>query len=80
LAKLEDTSKAGPGKKGAKGAAADVVAGPNEYVVKKGDTSAKIAAAQGCTREQLKAVNPGLNWAKLHVGQKIKLPEKKPAA
>lgn len=80
LAKLEEGSKAAPGKKGAKGAAADVVAGPNEYVIKKGDTSAKIAAAQGCTREQLKAVNPGLNWAKLHVGQKIKLPEKKPAA
>lgn len=80
LAKLEEGSKTAPGKKGAKGAAAEVVAGPNEYVVKKGDTSTKIAAANGCTREQLKAVNPGLNWTKLHVGQKIKLPEKKPAA
>jgi len=78
LAKLEEASKAAPGKKGAKGE--PVVAGPNEYIVKKGDTSAKIAAANGCTREQLKAVNPGLNWTKLHVGQKIKLPEKKPAA
>jgi LysM repeat protein len=80
LAKLEESAKAAPGKKGAKGAAAEVVAGPGEYVVKPHDTSTKIAAANGCTRAQLLAVNPGINWAKLKPGQKLKLPEKKPAA
>jgi LysM repeat protein len=78
LAKLEEASKAPAGKKGAKGG--DVVAAPGEYVVKAHDTSAKIAAANGCTRAQLVAVNPGVNWAKLKPGMKIKLPEKKPAA
>jgi LysM repeat protein len=79
VTKMEESAKAGPaGRKGAKGA--EVVAGAGEYIVKKGDSSAKIAAANGCTRSQLLAVNPGLNWSKLHVGQKIKLPEKKPAA
>lgn len=65
---------AGKGAKGAKGAA---VAGPDEYVIKGGDTAGKIAKSHGVTVEDLKSVNQGVNWAKLHVGEKIKLPAKK---
>ncbi len=54
-----------------------VVAGPGEYVVKAGDTGAKIARAQGCSISDLVAVNAGVNFGKLHPGDKIKLPAKK---
>jgi LysM repeat protein len=69
---------AGPGAKGEKAErAAAPVAGEGEYVVKAGDTSGtKIAKAQGVSLEDLKAVNPGLNWSALKIGQKIKLPKK----
>ena len=74
IAKLEE----GPARhaKG-KGGASTAVAGPGEYIIKHGDTGRKIARANGCTIEDLSAVNPGVNWGHLHVGQKIKLPEKK---
>jgi len=72
VAKIEEGSKH-PAAKGGKGP----VAGPGEYLIKKGDTAAKIAKANGCTIADLKAANPSVNWAKLHLGQKIKLPEKK---
>jgi LysM repeat protein len=52
------------------------VAGPGEYVVKGGDSFAKIARAQGTTLADLQAVNPGVESAKLKVGQKLKLPKK----
>ena len=54
-----------------------VVAGPNEYIVKAGDTSGtKIAKANGVSIADLQAVNPGVNWSHLSVGQKLKLPKK----
>ena len=53
-----------------------VVAGPGEYVVKAGDTGYKIAQANGVSVDDLKAVNSGVNWTALKVGQKIKLPKK----
>jgi LysM repeat protein len=52
------------------------VAGPGEYVVKGGDTFAKIARAQGASLADLQSVNPGVESSKLKVGQKIKLPKK----
>lgn len=58
-------------------AAGPVVAGPDEYVIKAGDTFAKIARAHGTTIADLTAVNAGVDSAKLKVGQKIKLPAKK---
>lgn len=58
------------------GAKEPVVAGEGEYVVKAGDSGMKIAKANGCTLADLKAVNPSVDWAKLHAGQKIKLPKK----
>jgi len=53
------------------------VAGPGEYVIKGGDSLAKIARAQGVSLADLQSVNPGVDSSKLKVGQKIKLPVKK---
>jgi LysM repeat protein len=66
--------KAAAGAKGSKGPA---VAGPDEYIVKAGDGGSKIAKANGVSLADLQAVNPGVNWTKLKVGEKIKLPAKK---
>jgi LysM repeat protein len=76
ITKLEEQRKpaASAAKKGA--AHAPAVAGPGEYVVKGGDTGSKIARAQGVSLGDLMSVNPDVNWTKLHVGQKIKLPKK----
>lgn len=77
--KLEEAAKkpapapAAAGKKGGE----PVVAGPGEYVVKAGDTGVKIAAANGVSLSDLQAVNPGINWGRIAVGQKVKLPAKK---
>ena len=53
-----------------------VVAGPGEYVVKKGDYGAKIAKAHGSSLADLQAVNPGVDLSKVQIGQKLKLPQK----
>lgn len=60
-----------------KTAAGPVVAGPDEYIIKAGDTFAKIARANGTTLADIQTVNPGVDASKLKVGQKIKLPAKK---
>lgn len=75
--KLKEASKSRAPAPGAKSTKGPVVAGPDEYVVKSGDIPSKIAKASGCSTSELQAVNPGVNWSKLHVGQKIKLPAKK---
>lgn len=74
LTKMEAQKKVAPvaGKKSSEPA----VAGPDEYVIKSGDTFSKIAAAQGVKASDIAAVNPGVDSSKLHVGQKIKLPAK----
>lgn len=76
VTKLEESAKkpAVSAKKG--GSKEPVVAGEGEYVVKGGDSGAKIARANGVSLSDLQAVNPGVNWNKLHVGEKIKLPKK----
>ena len=76
ITKLEEAQKARPvaSAKGKSGEAA--VAGPGEYVVKKGDTGASIARANGASLADMQSVNPGVNWNKLAVGQKVKLPKK----
>lgn len=61
---------------GKKGSGEPVVAGPGEYVIKAGDTFAKIARAHGCSPADIATVNPGVDSSKLKVGQKIKLPKK----
>jgi LysM repeat protein len=77
VAKLEESQKARPvAAKGKAGAGEAAVAGPGEYIVKKGDTGASIARANGTSLTDLKTVNPEINWNKLSVGQKVKLPKK----
>lgn len=74
LTKIEESAKrpaAAAGK-----SSGPVVAGPGEYVVKTGDTFAKIARAQGVSAADLASVNPGVDSSKLKVGQKLKLPKK----
>ena len=58
------------------GESGPAVAGPGEYVVKSGDGGAKIAKANGVSISDLVAVNPGVDWTKLKVGQKVQLPKK----
>jgi LysM repeat protein len=72
---MEEAHVARAAAKGAKGEPA--VAGPGEYIVKAGDTGAKIARANGCTLADLESVNAGVSWTHLKVGEKLKLPEKK---
>ena len=48
-----------------------------DYVVRPGDTPAKIARKRGISREELDAANPGVDWSQFRVGQKLWLPEKK---
>ena len=40
------------------------------------DTGASIARANGVSLGDLMKVNPSVNWSKLSVGDKIKLPKK----
>ena len=76
VTKIEEAQKARPAAS-AKGKSGEpAVAGPGEYIVKKGDTGASIARANGATLTDLKTVNPEINWNKLSVGQKVKLPKK----
>jgi LysM repeat protein len=62
IAKLEEGSKKPAVSKGGGG---PVVAGPGEYVIKQGDTFAKIARAQGVSPADIAAVNPGVESSKL---------------
>lgn len=76
ITKIEEASKK-PAASAAKGGSHEpAVAGPGEYVIKSGDTLAKIARAQGFSLADLQSVNPGVDSSKLKVGQKIKLPKK----
>lgn len=74
ITKLEESAKA-PAKAG-KGGGAPAVAGPDEYIIKAGDTFAKIARAHGTTIDAMQQVNPGVDSSKLKIGQKIKMPKK----
>lgn len=56
--------------------AAPAVAGPDEYIVKAGDTGTKIATSKGVSWSDLQAVNSGVNWNRLAIGQTLKLPKK----
>ncbi len=73
ITNLENAAKARAAapKAGAK-AGEPVVAGPGEYVVKPGDTGMKISKATGVSLADLEAANPGIDWKRLRVGQKIK--------
>ncbi len=75
VTKLEEAAKK-PAAAAKGGSREPAVAGPGEYVVKGGDTGAKIARANGVVLADLISVNPGVNWNKLKVGDKVKLPKK----
>ncbi|HEY0965746.1 MAG TPA: LysM domain-containing protein [Opitutaceae bacterium] len=74
IVKIQESAKAAPKAAASKGG--PVVAGPGEYVVKSGDTGVRIARANNVAIGDLQAVNPGVNWNSLKVGQKVKLPQK----
>ncbi len=80
IAKLQEaatrTGSRPGGPTGTTASTGPVVAGPGEYIVKSGDTGMKITAANGVTWADLQAVNPGVNWNRLNIGQKLKLPKK----
>lgn len=54
------------------GGSANVVAGPGEYVVVKGDTLSGIARKQGVSLKALQDLNPGVG-SNLRIGQKLKV-------
>ncbi len=76
ITKIEEAAKKPVVVAGKKSGGEPAVAGPGEYVVKGGDSGAKIARANGANLADLIAVNPGVNWNKLKVGDKVKLPKK----
>jgi LysM repeat protein len=83
ITKLEEAAKkpapvAGPGKGGKGGAAVatGTVDANGNYTVGPGDTISKIAKKFATKADSIEAENPGLNPAKLRVGQKIKIPKK----
>lgn len=45
-----------------------------EYVIQKGDTRAKVAKKVACRVSELSKLNPDVDWTKIRVGQKIKVP------
>lgn len=63
----------------AKKPAAAPVAGPNEYIVQKGDALSKIAAKHGCKTKELMELNGIKDANKIRIGQKLKLPGAAPA-
>lgn len=77
ITKMEESQKK-PAASAAAGKAPHepAVAGPGEYVIKAGDTFAKISRAQSVSLGDLQSVNSGVDSSKLKVGQKIKLPRK----
>jgi hypothetical protein len=47
--------------------------GEGFYVVRAGDTGASIAAMHGLRIPEIQALNPGVQWAKLRVGQRLRV-------
>ena len=77
ITKMEESQKRPAAAAAAKSATREpAVAGPDDYVIKSGDTFAKIARTQGFSLSDLQSVNPGVDSSKLRIGQKIKLPKK----
>jgi LysM repeat protein len=77
VTKLEEAAKKAPVAKAGKGGATGGTLDANgNYVIGKGDTIRKVAAKFGTTVDAIEAENPGLDPAKLRVGQKVKIPKK----
>ncbi|MDE3084096.1 MAG: LysM peptidoglycan-binding domain-containing protein, partial [Verrucomicrobiota bacterium] len=82
ITKLEEAGKSKAFTKGPKaganeGGAPGTVTAEGAYIVKSGDSLAKIARANGVSLADLEAANPGVDPKRLKIGQKINLPAKK---
>jgi LysM repeat protein len=77
IAKIEEAQKAKPvaGKAGA-GPVTGVLNADGTYTIAPGDTLAKIARKFATKLDAIEAENPGLDPARLKVGQKIRIPKK----
>lgn len=64
------------GEKAGAGAEAGTVDASGAYTIKSGDTLAKVARSLGVSLSALESANPGVDSRHLHVGQKIKVPQK----
>jgi LysM repeat protein len=80
ITKIEEAQKARAvapaGKGGAPGVVTGTVDANGNYAVAPGDTLSKIAKKFATRVDAIEADNPGLDPAKLKVGQKIKIPKK----
>lgn len=80
IAKIEEAQKARAaapaGKGGAAAAATGVLNADGTYTIGSGDTLAKVARKFAVKLDAIEAENPGLDPAKLKVGQKIRIPKK----
>lgn len=79
IAKIEEAQKARAAAPAAKGGAAAPTGQRNAdgtYTIGSGDTLAKVARKFGVKLDAIEAENPGLDPAKLKVGQKIRIPSR----
>lgn len=76
ITKLEEAQKAKPAAGGKAGAPTGVLNADGTYTVASGDTINKIARKFAVKADAIEAENPGLDPAKLRVGQKIRVPKK----
>jgi LysM repeat protein len=80
IAKLEEAQKARAAAPAAKGGAAAAPTGvlnaDGTYTIASGDTVAKISRKFAVKIDAIEAENPGLDPARLKVGQKIRIPKK----
>ena len=79
ITKIEEAQKAraaAPAGKAGKGVVTGTVDADGNYVVAPGDTLSRIAKKFATRVDTIEADNPGLDPAKLRVGQKIKIPKK----
>ena len=79
IAKVEEAQKAravAPAGKGGAPAATGVLNADGTYTIASGDTVAKIARKFAVKIDAIEAENPGLDPARIKVGQKIRIPKK----
>lgn len=79
IAKIEEAQKAravAPAGKAGAPAATGVLNADGTYTIGSGDTVAKVARKFAVKIDAIEAENPGLDPARLKVGQKIKIPKK----
>jgi LysM repeat protein len=80
ITKIEEAQKARAaapaGKGGAAAAPTGVLNADGTYTIGSGDTLAKVARKFAVKLDAIEAENPGLDPAKLKVGQKIRIPRK----